>query len=268
MSIEIHEKIYPVTQRLPDTHQQRENVSRANLAGASFSGALDAAVMVSPEHPIADPLRAQELAESLRLEMLNTTLSLMGDQKLDSPQSFSFSRRSLVFQSALESYRANQPVQTLPPQELELSQPLPDAVEPTGGRSAALPPKHQWLEPIIAKASKRYGIDAGLIKAVIKAESGFNPNAVSTAGARGLMQLMPGTAKDLGVSNSFDPEQNIMAGTRFLRKLLNRYDGDIDSTLAAYNWGPGNVDKNPDRLPRETRNYLVRVKQFYGGYAT
>ena len=270
MSVEIHEKIYSVTQRLPDTHQQRGSVSRFNPTGSVFFGALNAAEMVSPEQSVADPLRAQELAESLRLEMLNTTLTLMGDQKLDAPQSFSFSRRSLAFQSALESYRANQPAQTSSSQEPEFSQPLPDALEPleADGRSAALSPKHQWLEPIIAKASRRYGIDAGLIKAVIKAESDFNPNAVSTAGARGLMQLMPGTAKDLGVSNSFDPEQNIMAGTRFLRNLLKRYDGDIDSTLAAYNWGPGNVDRNPDRLPRETRNYLVRVKQFYNGYAT
>jgi soluble lytic murein transglycosylase-like protein len=80
------------------------------------------------------------------------------------------------------------------------------------------------------------------------------------------MQLMPGTARSLGVTDSFDPEQNIMGGTRFLRDLLNRYNGDLDSTLAAYNWGPGNVDKRPDRMPRETREYLVRVKQLYSSY--
>jgi len=135
------------------------------------------------------------------------------------------------------------------------------------GLSASIPAGSQWLEPIIAKASSRYGVDAGLIKAVIKAESDFNPNAVSSAGARGLMQLMPGTARGLGVSNSFDPEQNIMAGTRFLRDLLDRYNGNLDSTLAAYNWGPGNVDKHPDRLPRETRNYLTRVKQLFTSYS-
>lgn len=136
----------------------------------------------------------------------------------------------------------------------------------TSRPSTALPQGSQWLDAIIAKASGRYGVDGGLIKAVIKAESGFNPNAVSHAGAQGLMQLMPGTARSLGVSDSFDPEQNVMAGTRFLRDLLKRYNGNLDSALAAYNWGPGNVDRKPDLLPRETRDYLVRVKQLYSSY--
>jgi soluble lytic murein transglycosylase-like protein len=122
------------------------------------------------------------------------------------------------------------------------------------------------IEQIVAKASQRYGVDADLIKAVIKAESNFNPRAVSHAGAQGLMQLMPATARGLGVGNPFDPEQNIMGGTRFLRDLLARYNGDLDSALAAYNWGPGNVDRRPDRLPRETRDYLVKVKQYYADY--
>jgi len=81
------------------------------------------------------------------------------------------------------------------------------------------------------------------------------------------MQLMPGTARALGVSDSFDPEQNVMGGTRFLRDMLKRYDGNIDSALAAYNWGPGNVDKRPASLPRETREYQARVKQLYAMYA-
>jgi len=123
-----------------------------------------------------------------------------------------------------------------------------------------------WLDPIISKASRKYGVDIGLIKAVIKAESDFNPQAVSHAGARGLMQLMPATARSLGVSDSFDPEQNVMGGTRFLKDLLQRYNGNVDAALAAYNWGPGNVDKRPDHLPRETRAYLARVKQLYASY--
>jgi soluble lytic murein transglycosylase-like protein len=81
------------------------------------------------------------------------------------------------------------------------------------------------------------------------------------------MQLMPGTARDLGVTNPFDPEQNVMGGTRFLKNLLVRYNGNLDSALAAYNWGPANVDRSPNRMPKETRNYLVQVKQNYQTYS-
>ncbi|QOX80715.1 lytic transglycosylase domain-containing protein [Trichlorobacter lovleyi] len=155
--------------------------------------------------------------------------------------------------------------QAVPEQEVE---PGPRAPEQVERRASRLSDASQSgaIEQTISKASQRYGVDAGLIKAVIKAESNFNPRAVSSAGAQGLMQLMPATARGLGVSNSFDPEQNVMAGTRFLKGLLDRYNGDLDSALAAYNWGPGNVDRRPDRLPRETREYLVKVKQYYSAF--
>jgi soluble lytic murein transglycosylase-like protein len=80
------------------------------------------------------------------------------------------------------------------------------------------------------------------------------------------MQLMPATAAGLGVSEPFDPEQNIMGGTRFLKDLMNRYGGDLDKTLAAYNWGPGNLSRGKGRLPQETREYLVKVKRLYETY--
>ncbi len=121
------------------------------------------------------------------------------------------------------------------------------------------------FDDIIGRAAKTYQVDADLITAVIKTESNFNPEAVSPKGARGLMQLMPATARDLGVKNPHDPEENIMAGTRYLKGLLDRYDGDVNLALAAYNWGMGNVERSPGRMPRETINYVARINAYYQG---
>jgi hypothetical protein len=113
--------------------------------------------------------------------------------------------------------------------------------------------------PLIQKAARTYGLDESLLRAVVRVESGFNAHAVSPAGAQGLMQLMPGTARDLGVTDPFDPEQNIMAGAKYLRQLLDRYRGERDLALAAYNWGMGNVERRPQAMPEETRHYVVKV---------
>ena len=112
---------------------------------------------------------------------------------------------------------------------------------------------------IIASAAAANGLDPKLIHAVIRTESDFNATAVSPAGAQGLMQLMPATAAELGVTDPFDPEQNIQAGSRYLKRLMDRYDGDTKLALAAYNWGMGNLERHSHRMPQETVNYVAKI---------
>jgi len=119
------------------------------------------------------------------------------------------------------------------------------------------------FDALIRKASETYGVDAELIKSVIKVESNFKADSTSPKGAMGLMQLMPATARELGVKNYYNPEENIMGGTRYLKGLLDRYQGNVKLALAAYNWGMGNVEKNSGKMPLETRNYVARVTANY-----
>lgn len=122
------------------------------------------------------------------------------------------------------------------------------------------------LEEVVAKYARQYGVDEDLVWAVIRQESGFNPGAVSPKGAMGLMQLMPGTAALLGVSDAFDVEQNVAGGVKYLEQCLNQFNQDVPLALAAYNAGPGNVVKYQGCPPfAETRNYVASILAAYTG---
>ncbi len=122
-------------------------------------------------------------------------------------------------------------------------------------------------EPLINRYAKEFGVDKALVKAVIHAESAFNPYAVSKKGAQGLMQLMPETARDLAVQDVFDPEENIRAGVQYLKMLLKKFNGDLSLSLAAYNAGPHRVDQFGKIPPyRETKAYIKKVLTYYRMY--
>jgi hypothetical protein len=155
--------------------------------------------------------------------------------------------------------------------EKDLSLPVPVPQDPpvapaasheslkTGPAKSALP-----LNQVVDIASAEYHLDPDLVNSVIHAESGFNPHAVSPKGARGLMQLMPGTANQLGVNDAFDPQSNVSGGSRYLRELLERYNFDLVKALAAYNAGPQRVEQYRGVPPfRETRAYVARIVHEY-----
>ena len=123
-------------------------------------------------------------------------------------------------------------------------------------------------DELISVASKQYGVDFRLVKAIIKAESDFNPKAVSKKGAMGLMQIMPQNFQHLDIEDPFDPRENIMGGTRYFKYLYDRFDGKLALSLAAYNAGPTTVDNYNKTIPpyRETEQYVQRVLTYYRNY--
>jgi hypothetical protein len=187
-----------------------------------------------------------------------------GDDRRYGRRSFADRRRATRRKRTLRGLMFGVFAMSLPshgpkPQDIQIS---PSGFVSTSEAFRALPATIAYNDAI-AEAAALYKLDPNLIRAIIRAESEFNPFALSRAGAQGLMQLMPEVAEELSVLDPFDPRQNIFGGARYLRQLLDRNDGNLDLAVASYNAGPGAVDRYNGIPPyRETRNYVKKVNLF------
>ena len=211
-----------------------------------------------------DPRNTRLLLEINTLQNLGAVQSL-GTNSPSGSNEFQTMLSQILANSNMDPEMAKQAEQLLSQGASSLPFNLaPNPVETVAAApTSSTPGTNNQYADIIKQAADKYQLPEKLIAAVIKQESNFNTNAKSHAGAAGLMQLMPGTAKYLGVSNSLDPQQNIMGGAKYLRKMLNQF-GSNEMALAAYNAGPGNVKKYGGIPPfKETQNYVKKVMNNY-----
>lgn len=209
------------------------------LLGAAIAGDLSAQAV---------PREANELARLANLQLLQGLF--------DPDQKTSVDSLSLLLRMVASQFEMSSAVS----QKLDVYASVSQAYQSSLPASAQN--SREQVEKLIDGVAQEVGLAPALIRSVVRTESNFSPDAVSSTGAQGLMQLMPETARELEVADSFDPQQNLLGGSRYLKQLLNKYEGDLDHALAAYNWGQGNVDrKGLGQMPQETRDYLVKVKQ-------
>jgi hypothetical protein len=222
-------------QNLPEIREEKNNpsISFYNLLKTKIKNIGSEADLYQTAHPL-EKEQLQHLIENLQIQMNNYFFNALSDGDEDSELS-GFQVHALNFAGI-----DNQ------------AQPFVSKNEHALQETNEIQPQTH-IGNIIDRASKKYHVDPELIKAVVRVESNFDPNSTSSKGA------MPETAKELGVKNCYDPDENIMAGTCYLKNLLDRYDGSVSLALAAYNWGMGNVERHPEKLPRETRTYIARV---------
>ncbi|MGX1264936.1 soluble lytic murein transglycosylase-like protein [Rossellomorea marisflavi] len=203
----------------------------------------------------------------MNIQQVKAMMELQALGNLGSIASSSSSEGTNVFQTVLENALQTTGTDTLGSVQKLLDTMPQQALSPTlpfSQKRDASKGSETGIDSIISRAAERYGIPAKLIHSVVKQESGYDPAATSHAGAAGLMQLMPGTARGLGVTDVFDPEQNVFAGSKYLKQMLVKYDGDMKLALAAYNAGPGNVDKYSGVPPfQETQNYVRKIMDSY-----
>ncbi|MFZ5596083.1 MAG: lytic transglycosylase domain-containing protein [Bacillota bacterium] len=222
-------------------------------------------------------MELDSLVQLMQLQMLSQTYSNSGRRQSDGVgQSANF---ALILAALMDSEGTGQGLTTVPAARSKYNSGVltpvkgeNSSVAETGKKegssfpvkNAAKSIKAAGIEEMIQKTAEKFGLDPSLLRAVVKVESDFNPLAVSGAGAMGLMQLMPGTARSLGVENPYDPLENLEGGAKYLKSMLERFGGNVSLALAAYNAGPGAVKKYGGVPPySETVSYLNKINSMY-----